>query len=74
MPSTVASSRTVRFEILGVLADDGDAERVAVLDEHAAVPVEDDAARRAQGERPLVVVLGHLLELRVLRRPAAPRS
>ena len=31
-----------------------------------AVAVEQDAARRAQRQRPLVVVLGHLFELRVL--------
>ena len=32
----------------GVLADDRDDERVAVLDQHAAVAVEEHAARRAQ--------------------------
>ena len=49
-----------------MLAQDGDVERVAVLDQHAAVAIEHDPARRTQRQRPLVVVLGHLLELRVL--------
>ena len=54
------------IEILGVLAHDGNIERVAVLDEKLAGPVVDDAARRAQGQRPLVAVLRHFLELGVL--------
>ena len=46
-----------------MLAQDRDVERVAVLDEDATVAIEDDPARRAQRQRPLVIVLGHLLEL-----------
>ena len=53
-------------QILRVLADDRDAVGVPVLDEHVAVAVEHHAARRAQRERPLVVVLGELGELLVL--------
>ena len=68
------AARTVRFEVLGVLADDRDAVRVAVLDQHAAVAIEQHAARRAQRERPLVVVLGHLLELRVLHDLQHPEA
>ena len=47
-PSTAASSADRAVQILGVLADDRDAVRVAVLDEHLAVAVEHHAARRAQ--------------------------
>ena len=46
--------------------DDRDVERGAVLDEHAAVAVEQHAARRPERQLALVVVLRHLLELRVL--------
>ena len=53
-------------QVFRVLAHDRNAVGVAVLDEHLAFAVEDDAARRAQGERPLMVVLRHLFELRVL--------
>ena len=49
-----------------MLANDRDVEGVAVLDEHPAGAIEDDAARRAQRQRALVVVLRHLLELGVL--------
>jgi hypothetical protein len=64
-------------QILGVLADDRDAVGAAVLDQHLAVAVEHDAARRPQRERPLMVVLRHLLELRVLhdlQHPEADRE
>src|SRR6185436_11880954 len=54
------------IQILGVLADDRDRERVAVLDQHFAVAIEEHAARRPQRKRALVVVLGHLLVLRAL--------
>ena len=53
-------------EILGVLADDRDGEGVAIVDEHLAVAVEQHPARGPQRERPLMVVLRHLLVLRVL--------
>ena len=36
------------IHVLGVLADDRDAVRVAVLDQHAPVAVEEHAARRTQ--------------------------
>ena len=39
-----------------------------------AVAVEHDAARRAQRERPLMVVLRHLLELRVLHDLEHPEA
>jgi hypothetical protein len=53
-------------DILRVLANDGDVERVAVLDENLAVAVEQHAPRRPQGERPLVIVLRHLTVVVVL--------
>ena len=77
MPSTGGEQADRAVHVLGVLADDGDAVRVAVLDQHAAVAIEHHAARRAQRQRPLVVVLGHLLELRVLddlQHPEADRQ
>ena len=61
-------------EILGVFADDRDAVRVAVLDEHLAVAIEHEPARGAQGKRPLVVVLGHLLELCMLHHLQHPEA
>jgi hypothetical protein len=61
-------------QILGVLAHDGDAIGVAILDEHDAVAIEHDAAWRAQRERALMVVLGHLLELRVLHDLEYPEA
>ena len=57
-----------------MLTHDRDAEGGPVLDEDAAVAVEDDAARRAQGQRALMVVLGHLFELRVLRDLQHPET
>ena len=64
-------------QILRVLAHDRDAVGMAILDEHAAVAIEDEAARRTQRERALMVVLGHLLVLRVLddlQHPEADRQ
>ena len=61
-------------EVLGVFADDRDVEGIAVLDQQAAGAVEDDAPRRAQGQRPLVVVLRHLLELGVLHHLVEPEA
>ena len=61
-------------QILRVLADDRNAVGAAVVHEDLAGAVDDQPARRPQRERPLVVVLGHLLELRVLddlQRPEA---
>ena len=49
-----------------MLADERDVEGVPVLDEDLAVAVEQHAARRAQRQRALVVVLRHLVELLVL--------
>ena len=54
------------IEIRRVQPDDRDVERRPVLDEHAAVAVEEHAARRAQRQLALMVVLGHLAELLVL--------
>ncbi len=61
-------------EVLGVLADDGDGERAAIFDEHLAVAIEHHAARRAQGDRALMVVLGELLELLVLDDLQVPEA
>ena len=54
------------IEVFCVLADDGNGERAAVFDEHRAVAIEHHAARRAQRDRALMVVLGKLPELLVL--------
>jgi hypothetical protein len=54
------------IDVLGVLADDGNRERVPIVDEHLAVSVVKHTARRAQRERPLVIVCGHFLVLGVL--------
>ena len=62
------------IEILGVLADDGDGERAAVLDEHRAVAIEHHAARRAQRNRALMIVLGELPELLVLDDLEVPEA
>jgi hypothetical protein len=61
-------------EILGVLADDRDAVRPAVVDQNLAVAIEHQTARRSEGKRPLMVVLGHLLELRVLHHLQHPEA
>ena len=62
------------LDVFGVLAHDRDAVGVPVLDQHAAVAVEHQAARRPQRQRPLVIVLRHLGEFRVLDDLEAPRS
>jgi hypothetical protein len=54
------------IQILRVFADDRDGEGVPVRDQHPVVAIEQNAARRTQRERALVVVLSHLLELRML--------
>jgi hypothetical protein len=54
------------IEVGSVQPHDRDIEGGAVLDEHAAVAIEQHAARRPQRQLALVVVLRHLLELRVL--------
>ncbi len=64
-------------EVGHALADDRDRERRAVLDEHAAVAVEDDTARRTQGNRALVLVVCNLavfLVLHDLQEPEADRQ
>ena len=64
-------------QVLRVLADDRDREGVSVLDEHASGAVVQDAARSTEGQRALVIVLRHLLELRVLgdlQHPEADRE
>ena len=43
-------------------------------DEDLALPIEQHAARRAQRERALVVVLGHLEELLVLQHLERPEA
>src|SRR5207247_3162138 len=50
----------------GVLTHDREAVGMTVLDEHRSTAIEDEASRRAKRQRPLVVVLGHLLIFRVL--------
>jgi hypothetical protein len=57
-----------------VLANDRDVEGVAIFDEQAAGAIEDDAARGPQGQRPLVVVLRHLLELAELHHLEEPET
>src|SRR6266545_3980763 len=47
---------------------------MSILDEHLAVAVVQHAARRAQRERPLVVVLGHLLVLGVFDNLEEPEA
>ena len=59
-------------DVLGVLAHDRDVERIAVLDQQAAGTVEDHAAGRPQGQRALVVVLRHFLELGELHHLEEP--
>ena len=54
------------IQILCVLAKNGDAVRMTVLDEHGAVAIEHHAARRPQRERALIVVFGELGVLLVL--------
>ncbi len=62
------------IQILRVLAHDRDAVRVAVHHQRLHVAIEHDAARRAQGERALMVVLGHFLELLVLHDLQDPEA
>jgi hypothetical protein len=45
-----------------MLADDRDAVGVSVLDQRLTIPVENQAPRSAQSQRPLVVVLSHFQE------------
>ena len=54
------------LDVLRLLAHERDVEAVPVLDEHLAVPVEQHAARRRQGQAADVVVLRHLAEPLVL--------
>ena len=61
-------------QVLGVFADDGNAVGVPVLDQRPALAIEHDPTRRAQRERTLVVVLGHLLELLVLHDLQHPEA
>ena len=62
------------IKILHVFADDRHVERATVLDEDLAVSVEEDAARRAEGKRPLVIVRRHLLVPRVLNDLQGPET
>ena len=62
------------IEVLGVFAEDRNGERVPILDEDLPVAIEQHAARRAQSERPLVVVLRHLLVLVVLNDLEDPET
>ncbi len=57
-----------------MLADDRDGEGMPVLDEHGSGPVEQHAARRAQRQRALVVVLGQLLIPLVLDHLEEPEA
>src|SRR5262245_24614034 len=47
---------------------------MAILNQHRTAPIENDAARRTQRERPLMIVLGHLLELLVLHDLQHPEA
>ena len=62
------------IEVLAVLADDGDREGAPIFDQHLHVAVEHDAARRAQRDRALVVVVGQLDELGVLHDLEIPEA
>src|SRR5262245_33731374 len=62
------------IQVLGVLADDGDAVRMTILYEDLPVSVEDDPARRPEGERALVIVLGQFLEFGVLNDLEDPET
>src|SRR6476620_4970122 len=70
--SAIVDARNLRQQMYGAIeigrlqADDRDVERRPVLDEHAAVAIEEDAPRRATRELALVVVLRHLAKLLVL--------
>ena len=62
------------IEVLGVLANDGNVERVAILHEGTTLAVEQNAARRSKREHPLMIVLGQLLEARVLDDLEVPEA
>ena len=62
------------IQVLRMLAHDRDAVRVTVHHERLHVAIEHDAARRAQGERTLMVVLGHFLELLVMHDLQDPEA
>ena len=57
-----------------MLADDRDVEGTAILDQHLAGAIVDDAARSPQRKRALVVVVGHLLEPGVLGHLEEPED
>ena len=57
-----------------MLANDRNAVGAAVDDQHLAVSVENQPARRAQGEGALVVVLGQFLVLDVLHHLQHPEA
>ena len=61
-------------QVFRVLADDRDAVRGPVADQELAVAVEDHPARRAQRERPLMIVLRHLEEFLVLHDLQHPEA
>ena len=64
-----------RVEVaLRLFAVERDVERVPVVDEDLEVAVEQDAARRRELQAALVVVLGHHLELVVLRDLEDPEA
>src|SRR4029453_6680837 len=54
------------IDVLGMLANDGDAVRVTVLDKPAPRGNEHQASGRTKGQGALVVFLGHLVKLGVL--------
>jgi hypothetical protein len=62
------------IQILSVLANDGDTVRMTILYEDLTISVEDDAARRAKREGPLVIVLGEFLEFGVLNDLENPEA
>ena len=61
-------------QVLRVLADDGDGEGFAILDKHPPVAVVQHAARRAQRQAALVIVLGEFLEAGVLHDLEVPET
>ena len=62
------------IQILGLLPAERDAEHVAVLDQHPAIAVEEDAAGCAERQRALVIVLSQLQEPGMLRHLEVPEA
>ncbi len=62
------------LQIGHLLANDGDVQRIAVLDQHMAVAVKHHTARCAEVQRALVIVLRHLGEASMLPDLEVPEA